>query len=243
MVKVLLLATRPQSLDLMKSLMPSSVQVRTAMLSSGSTIMFETAFIPDVIIVHVENVNRQRLFGIMDLRENDNYKYLPLLVVGDQADQDVFNQNVKPGADRRIDPAMGKDAIKQAINGVIDLRNIEEKHVLVVDDDPTMLKTMRAYLEDNYTVTVVKSGKLALKFLEKQKPDVIILDYLMPDWDGATTFQLIRSKENGKRVPIIFLTGVADKAKVMECLALRPQGYLVKPISKNDVLSKLRDII
>lgn len=243
MVKILLLATRPQSLDMMKSLMPSSVQIRTAIVSSGSTIMFETAFIPDVIIVHVENVNRQRLFGIMDLRENDNYKYQPMLVVGDKADQDVFDQNVKPGADRRIDPALGKDAIKQAIIGVIDLRSIEEKHVLVVDDDPTMLKTMRAYLEDTYTVTVVKSGKLALKFLEKQKPDVIILDYLMPDWDGATTFQLIRSKENGKRVPIIFLTGVADKDKVVECLALRPQGYLVKPISKNDVLAKLRDII
>lgn len=243
MVRVLLLGTRTQSLDNVKGLMPPGVQVRTAMLSSGSTIMFETAFNPDVLIVHIENVNRQRLFGIMDMRENDTYKYLPMLVIGDDKDQEVFASNVKPGADRKVNPEDGNAAIKQAIIGVIGLRNVEEKHVLVIDDDPVVLKTMRSYLEDSYTVTAVKSGKLALKFLERQKPDAIILDYMMPDWDGATTFQLIRSKENGRRVPIIFATGVADKAKVMECLALRPQGYLVKPISKNDVVSKLREII
>lgn len=243
MVRVLLLAARPQALETLKTLMPPGVQVRTAILSSGSTIMFETVYNPDVIVVHIENINRQRLFGVMDLRENDSYKYLPLLVIGDEKDREIFEQNVKPGADRKCDIDAGNDAIKQAIIGVIGLRNIEEKRVLVIDDDPVVLKTMRSYLDDTYEVTAVKSGKLALKYLEKHKPDAIILDYMMPDWDGVTTFQLIRSKENGKRVPIIFATGVADKAKVMECLSLRPQGYIVKPVNKADVLAKLRDII
>lgn len=243
MIRVLLLATRPQAIENMKKLMPPGVSVRTAMLSSGSTIMFETAYTPDVIVVHIENVNRQRLFGIMDIREDDSYRYLPMLVIGDDADREVFEQNVHPGADRVVDIDAGNDAIKQAIMGVIDLRNIEEQHILVVDDDPVVLKTMRAYLEDSYVVTAVKSGKLALKFMEKQKPDCVILDYMMPDWDGATTFQLIRSTENGKRVPIIFSTGVADKTKVMECLALHPQGYIVKPVAKNDLIAKLREIL
>lgn len=243
MVRVLLLATRTQALDAVKKLMPPGVSVRTGMLSSGNTIMFDTAFNPDVIVVHVENVNRQRLFGIMDIRENDTYKYLPLLLIGDQEDQEVFDQNVKPGADRRVDPGLGENAIKNAIIGVIGLRSIEEKHVLVVDDDPVVLRMVRSYLDENYVVTAVKSGKLALKFLEKQKPDVILLDYMMPEWDGPTTLQLIRSKEAYKRIPVIFMTGVTDKNLVMECLSLKPQGYLIKPVSKADLLNKLKEII
>lgn len=243
MVKILLLSNRPQGLEQIRALMPPGVQVRAAMLATGSTIMFDTAFSPDVVVVHVEGVNRQRLYGIMDLREDDAYKYLPMLVIADELDQEVFAQNVKPGADRKVTVEAGTDAIKQAILGIIDLRAIEEKHVLVVDDDPVMLKTMRTYLEGSFTVTAVKSGKLALKFLEKQKPDIILLDYMMPDWDGATTFQLIRSKENGRRVPIVFLTGINDKGKVMECLSLKPQGYLVKPVGKNDVISKIKELV
>lgn len=243
MVKILFLATRPQAIEYIKTLLPAGIQLRTAMLSSGSTIMFDTAFTPDIIIVHVENVNRQRLFGIMDLRENENYKYLPMLVIGDANDQEVFGQNVRPGADKKVDVDAPEDAIKRAITETIDLRAIDEKHVLVVDDDPVMLKTMRTYLEDSFTVTAVKSGKLALKFMEKQTPDIILLDYMMPDWDGATTFQLIRNKENGKRVPIIFLTGINDKDKVMECISLRPQGYLVKPVNKPDVIAKIKELI
>lgn len=243
MVKVLLLATRPQALETVKKLMPAGVQVRTAMMASGSTIMFETAFEADVIVVHIENVNRQRLFGVMDLREDEAYKYLPMLVIGDEEDRATFDQNVRPGADRVVDLNADESTIKQAILGVIGLREIQEKHVLIIDDDPVVLKTMRSYLEDQYVVTAVKSGKLALKFLEKQRPDAIILDYMMPEWDGSMTFQLIRSTDNGKKVPIIFATGIADKAKVMECLSLKPQGYLVKPVSKSDVLEKLRAII
>ena len=243
MIKILLLATRPQAIEKVKKLLPPGVQLRTALLSSGDTIKFETAFTPDVMIVHVENVNRQRLFGIMDLRENDAYKYLPLLLIGDEKNYEVFEQNVHPGSDRSIDSEADEEDIKNAILGIIDLRQVEEKHILVIDDDPVLLRSMRSYLEEDYMVTVVRSGKMALKFMEKQTPDLIFLDYMMPEWDGASTFQLIRSTPNGKKIPIVFLTGVADKDKVMECLALKPQGYLVKPVTKAAVLTKLKEIV
>ena len=113
-------------------------------------------------------------------------------------------------------------------------------NILVVDDDPVFLKMVRGFLEDDYQITTVKSGKLAIKFLERH---LILLDYMMPEWDGATTYQLIRSKDSTKKIPIIFITGVTDKTKVMECLSLKPQGYMVKPITKPEVLAKIREII
>ncbi len=243
MIKIMLLATRPQAIEKIKTLLPPGVQLRTALMAGGTTIRFDTAFSPDVIIVHAENVNRQKLFGVMDLREKDAYRYLPLLLIGEERDRNTFEQNVDPGSDKRIDADVSDDEIKAAIAGIIDMRMVEEKHILVIDDDPVILRSMRSYMEEHYTVTAVRSGKLALKFLEKQTPDLIFLDYLMPEWDGVTTFQLIRGRDNGKRIPVVFLTGVNDKEKVMECLALHPQGYLVKPVTKEAVLSKLKEIL
>ncbi len=243
MIKILLLATRPQAIEKIKELLPPGVTLRTALLANQTAIKFETKFVPDVIIVHVENVNRQKLFGIMDLREDDTHKYLPMLLIGDEKNREIFEMNVKPGSDRRIDIDAGDDAIKLAIAGVIDLRQVEEKHILVVDDDAVLLRSMRSYLENDYIVTAVKSGKMALKFLEKQTPDLIFLDYMMPEWDGPTTFQLIRATENGRRIPIVFLTGVNEKEKVVECLSLKPQGYLVKPVTKEAVLTKVKEVV
>jgi len=243
MIKILLLATRTQAIERIKALLPPGVTLRTALLANQTAIKFETKFVPDVIIVHVENVNRQKLFGIMDLREDDIHKYLPMLLIGDEKDREIFEMNVKPGSDRRIDLDADDDAIKLAIAGVIDLRQVDEKHILIVDDDTVLLRSMRAYLENDYIVTAVKSGKMALKFMEKQTPDLIFLDYMMPEWDGATTFQLIRATENGRRVPIVFLTGVNEKEKVLECLALKPQGYLVKPVTKEAVLLKVKEVV
>ena len=113
------------------------------------------------------------------------------------------------------------------------------KKVLLVDDDPVVLKTMKSFLDASYQVTAVKSGKVALKFLEKQSCDAIILDYMMPDMDGAQTFREIRSLPQGAAIPIIFATGLNDEASMTACRALNPQGYITKPANKEKLLESL----
>ena len=114
------------------------------------------------------------------------------------------------------------------------------KHVLVVDDNPIVLKLVRAYLQDDYKVSVVNSGKIAVEFLLKYKPDVILLDYMMPLYNGAAVLKMIQSKEETKNIPVFFLTGKTDRETVEECIALRPAGYIVKPVAKNALLDKLQ---
>lgn len=114
------------------------------------------------------------------------------------------------------------------------------KHVLVVDDNPIVLKLIRAYLQDDYKVSVVNSGKIAVEFLLKYKPDVILLDYMMPLYNGAAVLKMIQSKEETKNIPVFFLTGKTDRETVEECIALRPAGYIVKPVAKNALLDKLQ---
>ena len=114
------------------------------------------------------------------------------------------------------------------------------KHVLVVDDNPIVLKLIRAYLQDDYKVSVVNSGKIAVEFLLKYKPDLILLDYMMPLYTGTTVLKIIRSKPDTQDIPVFFLTGKTDLETVSECLALHPAGYIVKPVAKNALLEKIK---
>ena len=112
-------------------------------------------------------------------------------------------------------------------------------HILVVDDDPRMLKVIRAHLKDEYDVASAVNGKLALKFLEKRKTDLILLDYEMPGMKGPELFKTIKRNRELSDIPVIFLTGVGEVSKVQQVLEMKPQGYLLKPVDR----SKLRDCV
>ena len=113
------------------------------------------------------------------------------------------------------------------------------RHILIIDDDLNTLKTLRYYLQDAYKVTVVNSGKVAVDFLLKYTPDLILLDYMMPMFTGAAVLKIIKSREATKDIPVYFLTGQTDRSTVIECLSLKPAGYIVKPVAKDALLDKM----
>ena len=112
----------------------------------------------------------------------------------------------------------------------------EKPYILVVDDDPVMLRTIKGWLEGSYQVTMVNSGMNAITYLAKNKPDLILLDYEMPITTGPQVMEMIRSEPGSSDIPIIFLTGKSDKASVMSVMALKPQGYMLKTMTKEQIL-------
>ena len=118
------------------------------------------------------------------------------------------------------------------------------KHILVVDDDTEQLLVIKEHLEEFYDVTCVKSGDAALKFLSKKECDLILLDYLMPKMDGPAVLRKIQETDEWADIPVVFLTGVKEKNKVLDALLeLRPQGYLIKPSKKSEIVAKIIDIL
>lgn len=117
------------------------------------------------------------------------------------------------------------------------------KHILIVDDDPLMLKLIKEYLHEDYNVGTATSGKTAMKFLEKKHTDLILLDYKMPDEDGPAVFEKIRANESTKDTPVVFLTGIAEREKITKALILKPQGYLVKPVDNKKLMDTIQKII
>lgn len=117
------------------------------------------------------------------------------------------------------------------------------KHVLIVDDDAMMLKLMKEYLHDKYDVATALNGKIALKFLERKKTDLILLDYEMPGENGPVVLEQLRASADTRDIPVIFLTGVTEGKKIQEALAMKPQSYLLKPIQREKLVKEIEKVI
>ncbi len=117
----------------------------------------------------------------------------------------------------------------------------EKKTVMVVDDEPIILKTFFGFLHEKYNVMLAASAKDALAMLEQREPDLILLDVKMPVMDGPEFLTTIRQMafKNYAQIPVMFVTAANDKETIKKCIMLYPQGYLVKPLSREELLSNV----
>lgn len=112
---------------------------------------------------------------------------------------------------------------------VTECDNKEKKKVLLVDDSGVQLRALYGMLKEKYNVQMANSGLKALEQIKKSVPDVILLDYEMPEMDGKETLQKIREMDEAKAVPVVFLSGISDEEHIQKICGLQPAGYLVKP--------------
>lgn len=156
----------------------------------------------------------------------------------------------KKKADLEMEAKKQENAEKQRkadseINDILESLDDEmrKKHILVVDDDIRMLKVIKEHLRGTYDVATAINGKLALKFLETKKTDLILLDYVMPDEDGPTVLKKIHENPATKDIPVVFLTGMTEGDKIREALSEKPQGYLLKPIARDKLIATIQSVI
>lgn len=115
------------------------------------------------------------------------------------------------------------------------------KKVLVVDDSGAMLRNVKGWLEDKYQVILANSGTMAIKYLTLNRPDLILLDYEMPVIDGRQVLEMIRSEPDFRDVPVIFLTSKDDRESVMNVMAMKPDGYLLKSLRPEQIVQAVDD--
>ena len=134
--------------------------------------------------------------------------------------------------------------MKVMVSNMEKLREADEerkmgKHILLIDDDLAYLKMVQGWLTPQYRVTIAKSGMQAITYIANHVPDLILLDYEMPITSGPQVMEMIRSEPNSEGIPIIFLTGKSDKESVMSVMALKPQGYMLKSMPKEEILKTI----
>ncbi|MCR5451680.1 MAG: response regulator, partial [Lachnospiraceae bacterium] len=111
----------------------------------------------------------------------------------------------------------------------------ENAHILLVDDNALSLRGIRSMLSEKYKVSLITSGDAAIKFIKQKKPDLVLLDYEMPVMDGRAVLEQIRADREISGTKVIFLTGKNDKNSISSAMALKPEGYLLKPIEKKQL--------
>jgi len=114
--------------------------------------------------------------------------------------------------------------------------------IMVVDDNTVNLATVEQELKDRYEVVPMLTGRRAIKYLYREKVDLILLDVQMPLMDGIDTLKEIRTLENGVTVPVIFLTAVKDAATVVAGSQLGIMDYITKPFDPKDLEKRITQV-
>lgn len=117
------------------------------------------------------------------------------------------------------------------------------KTILCVDDERDILLILQTALSDDYNVITASSGANALQVAKETKPDLFILDLMMPEMDGLQTFAEFKKIDELSSVPCIFLTGVSDKEKIRQALMLGTKYYLTKPFELDELMIKVAQAI
>ncbi|MCD6147617.1 MAG: response regulator [Thermoplasmata archaeon] len=119
------------------------------------------------------------------------------------------------------------------------------KKIMVVDDEYEVADIVKKMLEsEGFEVIIANSGEEALKKLEKERPDLILLDIMMPGMDGWETLKKIKSNEKFRDIPVSMLTALPltpDDTKDKPINSI--ENYIVKPFSKKVLLQKVNDIL
>ncbi|MBU0661170.1 response regulator [Patescibacteria group bacterium] len=106
---------------------------------------------------------------------------------------------------------------------------IKNKTLLIVEDEPTLYKALEMKFKSvGFTVLVAHDGAQGLEMAHEKKPDLILLDIIMPKMDGISMLEQLRKTSAGKKIPVIILTNLSDSFKVEDALKNGVHDYLVK---------------
>ena len=116
--------------------------------------------------------------------------------------------------------------------------------VFVVDDAPSNIDVLRDILSADYRVKVAINGESALKIAQKEpRPDLILLDVIMPEMDGFEVCRRLKDNQATAAIPVLFVTGTADKYDVLKGTSLGAVGFIMKPLESNRVLETVKKAI
>ncbi len=118
------------------------------------------------------------------------------------------------------------------------------KEILLVDDEPNLIVPIQFLMEQQgYRVTIAERGEDALDLLYQYKPDLVLLDIMLPGIDGYEVCEIIRLNPNYRNTKIIFLTAKGREVEIAKGLALGADAYITKPFSNAALVAKIKELI
>ena len=221
------------------------------LMSEGIGVFFETANVDALssrwdeaaaIALYLDSTEHIQPTVLHYLKDRMDETGKTIFLIGEKIDIDYVRKYISNDFIEQTFPRpLDTDKFIGAISG--HMKSLKEggqkKAILIVDDDPTYIGVIRDWLKGTYRVAMANSGMQAIKYLGLNKVDLILLDYEMPVTTGPQVLEMLRSESETASIPVIFLTGKSDRESVMKVLDLKPEGYLLKTIQKDELLTEL----
>jgi len=117
------------------------------------------------------------------------------------------------------------------------------RKILIVDDDKSIRQILEIALEDNWIVAMASSGDEGIKLAIQEKPDLILLDQMMPGLDGLSTLKELRANDDTAKIPVIFLTAKVQARDMQEYDGLDVVGVMSKPFDPMTIGDEISNLL
>lgn len=121
--------------------------------------------------------------------------------------------------------------------------NVQRKKILIVDDSETALMLHRIILQRGYDIVTAKDGRQALAVASAERPDLILLDMVMPLMDGLDACRRLRADGETRQTPIVMVTSRGELDRMEEAFRSGCSDYVLKPVRSVELLDKVKDHI
>lgn len=115
--------------------------------------------------------------------------------------------------------------------------------MLIVDDDKVVLKLIEEIFKGSFNVITANNGYIGIEKAKEWRPDLILLDIIMPDLDGFSTLMLLKDFPETSGIPVIMLSVLREKSKVFQAMQHGASGYILKPFTAESLLRKIKKVM
>jgi len=121
---------------------------------------------------------------------------------------------------------------------------MKQKHIIIIEDEKDILEVLEYNLKrEGYRVSVSSDGKAGLKMVHQDKPDLVLLDIMLPELDGLEICRILKNEPSTRAIPIIMVTAKEEESDVVLGLGLGADDYVTKPFSPKELIARIKALL
>ncbi len=192
----------------------------------------------DIMLPGVDGYKISRL-----LKFDHAYRRIPIIMVTAKSQAEDVKLGEETGADGYVTKPFNMDALIGVVKDRL-AAAIPAKRVLIVDDDPDIVKSVRFALQrEDIKCLEAENGKEAIEVARRERPDLILLDIMLPDTSGHRVARALKRDTSCKNTPIVMLTALSQQDQVGRASEVGADGYVTKPFEINALVDVVRKFL
>ena len=228
-------------LQTIRGRLKNDYQVYPAQTSKELFELLETVE-PELILLDIAIPETDGFEIIKQLKNDTRYLHIPVVFLSAKSDKESITKGMSLGAVDFIAKPFRNTVLIECIENHLDPSRYDniKPVIMAIDDNPSMLRSIKSVLSDEYKVYTLTEPLTLKEALKKVTPDLFILDCLMPEITGFDLVPVIRSVLRHKETPIVFLTSEGTSDYVSTALSLGSASFIVKPVDGDILKQKVK---